>query len=77
MSIVVDKKCSLWGLFEFMQSKKCCVRLVSRVFVECSCQNQCCVGARGTSGYIMFSIRYFVILDDMQAVLWANKKKVK
>ena len=40
-----------------MPSKTCCVRLVSKVFVECNGRNPCCVGARGTSGWIMFSMR--------------------
>ena len=53
------------GLFELMTSKTC-VRLVSKVFVECNGQNPCCVGARGTSGWIMFSKRYSVILDGVQ-----------
>ena len=39
-----------------MLSKTCCVRLVSKLFVECSGQNQCCVGGRETSSWIMFSI---------------------
>ena len=55
------------GLFELMPSKTCCVRLVSKVFVECSGRNPCCVGARGTSGWIMFSIWRSVILDDVQS----------
>ena len=55
------------GLFELMPSKTCCVTLVSKVFVECNGQNPCCVGARGTSGWIMFSIRPSVILDGVQS----------
>ena len=62
MSTVV-KSVLFAGPFELMPSKTCCVRLVSKVFVECSGQNSCCVGARGTSGWIMFSIRRSVILD--------------
>ena len=65
MSIVV-KSVLCAGLFELMPSKTC-VKLVSRVFVECSGQNPCCVGARGTSGWIMFSIRRSVILDGVQS----------
>ena len=53
--------------FELMPSKTCCVRLISRVFVECSGRNPCCVGTRGTSGWIMFSIRPSVILDGVQS----------
>ena len=49
-----------------MPSKTCCVRLVRKVFMECNGRNQCCVGARGTSGWIMFSIRHSVILDGVQ-----------
>ena len=49
MSIVV-KSVLCAGLFEFMPSKTCCVRLVSKVFVECNGLNPCCVCARGTSG---------------------------
>ena len=54
------------GLFELMPSITCCVRLVSKVFVECNGRNPCCVGARGTSGWIMFSISRSVILDGVQ-----------
>ena len=43
------------------------MRLVSKVFVECNGQNPCCVGARRTSGWIMFSIRRSVILDGVQS----------
>ena len=43
------------------------MRLVSKVFVECNGRNKCCVGARGTSGWIMFSIRCSVILDGVQS----------
>ena len=43
-----------------LTSKICCVGLVSG-------QNPCCVGARGTSEWIMFSIRHSVILDGMQS----------
>ena len=43
------------------------MRLVSKVFVQCNGQNPCCVGARGTSGWIMFSIRHSVILDGVQS----------
>ena len=43
------------------------MRLVSKVFVECNCQNPYCVGARETSGWIMFSIRHSVILDGVQS----------
>ena len=53
--------------FEFMSSKTCCVRLVSKVFVECNGRTLCCVGARETSGWIMFSIRRSVILDGVQS----------
>ena len=49
------------GLFELMPSKTCCMRFVSKVFVECSGRNPCCVGARGTLGWIIFSIRRCVI----------------
>ena len=72
MSTVV-KSVLFAGLFELMPSKTCCVRLISKVFVECNGRNLCCVGARGTSGWIMFSIRRSVILDG---VLWAYRKKV-
>ena len=34
------------GLFELVPSKPCCVRLVSKVFVECNGRNPCYVGAR-------------------------------
>ena len=34
------------GIFELMPSKTCCVRLVSKVFVECSGRTSCCMGAR-------------------------------
>ena len=37
------------------------------MFVECSGLNPCCVGARGTSGCIMFSMRRSVILDGVQS----------
>ena len=53
--------------FELMPSKTCCVRLVTKVFVECNGQNPCCVGARVTSGRIMFSIRCSMILDGVQS----------
>ena len=66
MSTVV-KSALCAGLFELMPSKTCCVRLVSKVFVECNGRNPCCVGARGTSGWIMFSIRHSVILDGVQS----------
>ena len=66
MSTVV-KSALCAGLFELMQSKTCCVRLGSKVFVECNGRNPCCVGARGTSGWIMFSIRRSVILDGVQS----------
>ena len=46
---------------------KMCVRLVSIVFVEFNGRNACCVGARGTSGWIMFSINCSVILDGVQS----------
>ena len=64
MSTVV-KSVLCAGLFELMPSKTC-VRLVSKVFVECNGRNPC-VGARGTSGWIMFSIRRSVILDGVQS----------
>ena len=35
--------------------------------MECSGRNPCCVGVRGTSGWIMFSIRHSVILDGVQS----------
>ena len=35
--------------------------------MEFNGQNPCCVGARGTSGWIMFSIRHSVILDGVQS----------
>ena len=66
MSTVV-KSALCAGLFELMPSKTCCVMLVSKVFVECNGQNRCCVGARGTSGWIKFSIRRSVILDGVQS----------
>ena len=66
MSIVVESVLSA-GLFELMPSKTFCVRLVSKVFVECKGRNPCCVGARGTSGWIMFSIKRSVILDGVQS----------
>ena len=66
MSIVV-KSVLCAALFELMPSKICCVKLVSKVFVECSGRNPCCVGVRGTSGCIMFRIRRSVILDDVQS----------
>ena len=66
MSIVVKSVlCAV--LFESMSSKTGCVRLVILVFVECNGRNQCCVGARGTSGWTMFSIRRSVILDGVQS----------
>ena len=52
--------------FELMPSKTCCVRLVSKVFVDCNGRNPCCVGARGTSWRIVFSVRRSVILDGVQ-----------
>ena len=61
MSTVV-KSALCAGLFELMPSKTCCMRLVSKVFVECNGRNPCCVGARGTSGWIMFSMRRSVII---------------
>ena len=64
---VVVKSVLYAGLFELMPSKTCCVRLVSKVFVECNGQNLCCVGARGASGRSMFSIRHSVILDGVQS----------
>ena len=64
-SVVKSVLCA--ALFDLMPSKMCCVRLVSKVFVECNGQNPCCVGARGTSGWIMFSIRHSVILDGVQS----------
>ena len=66
MSIVV-KSVLCAGLFELMPSKICCVKLVSKVFVESSGRNPCCVGARGTSGWIMFRIRRSVMLDGVQS----------
>ena len=66
MSTVV-KSVLCAGLFELIPSKTCCVRLVSKVFVECSGRNPCCVGGRGTSGWIMFSIRCSAILDGVQS----------
>ena len=65
MSIVV-KSVLCVSLFELMPSKTYCVRLVSKVFVECNGRNPCCVGARGTYGLIIFSIRRSVILDGVQ-----------
>ena len=64
MSTVV-KSVLCAGLFELMPSKTCYVRLVSKVFVECNGRSPCCVGERGTSGLIMFSIRLSVILDGV------------
>ena len=49
MSIVV-KSVLCAGLFELLPSKTRCMRLVSRVFVQCSGRNPCCVGAMGKSG---------------------------
>ena len=46
MSIVV-KSVICAGIFELMPSKICCVRLVSKVFVECNGQTLCCVGCKG------------------------------
>ena len=66
MSTVV-KSALCAGLFEVMRSKTCCVRLVRRVFLECDGRSPCCVGARGTSEWIMFSIRRSVILDGVQS----------
>ena len=56
-------------LFELMPSKTCCVRLVSEVLVECKGWNPCYVGAWGTSGWIIFSIRCSVILDHWENCL--------
>ena len=39
------------------------------VFVECSDPNPCYVCARGTSGFIMLSIRYSVIFDGVQSCI--------
>ena len=64
MSTVVESALCA-GHFELMPSKTC-VRLVSKVFVECNGRNPCCVGARGISGWIIFSIRRSVILDGVQ-----------
>ena len=64
---IVAKSVLCAGLFELMPSKTCCVRLVSKVFVECIGINPCCVGARGMSGWIMFRIRRSVILDGVQS----------
>ena len=55
------------GFCELMPSKTCCVRLVSRVFVECSGRNPRCVGAMGTSLWIMLSIRKSVNLESVQS----------
>ena len=66
MSIVV-KSVLCAGLFELMPSKTCGVRLVRTVFVECNGRDPCCVGARGTSMLIMFSISRNVILDGAQS----------
>ena len=71
MSIVV-KSALCASLFELMPSKLWCVRLVSKVFVECNGRNPCSVGARGTSGWIMFSIRHSVILDGVQSSVMAQ-----
>ena len=68
MSIVV-KSVLCAGLFELILSKTSCMRLVSRVIVECSGRNPCCVGARGTSGWNVFSIRRSVFLDGLREVL--------
>ena len=54
------------ALFELSPSKRCCVKLVNKVFVECNGQNLCCVGERGTSEWI-FSIRHCVILVGVQS----------
>ena len=42
------------------------MRLVSKVFVECNGRNPC-LGARGASGWIMFSISHSVILDGVES----------
>ena len=55
------------GLFKLMPSKMCFVSLVSRMFVECNGRNPCCVGAKETSGWIMFNLRRSVILDGVQS----------
>ena len=47
---IVVKSVLCAGLFELMTSKTCCMRLVSKVFVECSFLNPCCVDARGHQG---------------------------
>ena len=75
MSIVVQSVLSA-GIFELMPSKTCWVRLVSRVFVECSGRSPCWVGARGTSGWIMFSIRRSVISDGVQSSVMGLKEDV-
>ena len=46
-TVVIVKSVLCASLFELMPSKTCCVRLVSKVFVECNGRNPCCVGARG------------------------------
>ena len=66
MSTVV-KSVLCADLFDLMPSKTSCVRLVSKVFMECNGRNPCCVDARGTSGWIMLSIRRSVILDGVQS----------
>ena len=67
MSIVV-KSALCADRFELMLSKACLVRFVSKVFVEFSFRNLCCVGARRTAGWwIMFSIRRSVILHGVQS----------
>ena len=52
-------------------------KVSSNVFVECSGRNQCCVGARGTSGWIMFSIRRSVILDGVQSSVMSLYYRMK
>ena len=75
MSIIV-KSVLCEHLFELIPFKTCCVMLVSRVFVEFNGRNACCVGARGTSGWIMFSIRHSVILDGVQSSVMGYRMKV-
>ena len=65
MSIVVSSvRC---GFLELMPLEACCVRLVKRVFVECSALKPSCVGERGTCCVILFRICHSNILDAVQS----------
>ena len=58
-----------------MPTETCCVGLVSKVFVECSGRNPCCVCASGASGWIMFSLRRSVVLDGVQSSVMGLKEE--